>query len=405
MTDIQVRLVGLNNRASPESIPAGMARNAVDVQFDDAGKIRFPRQGRTAFYTGTGIHSVHDGEDLLFVEAGSLKKYATPTPIILATGLGTSRVFYTTVGDTVYWANEVAQGCVRNGQPMPWGIEVPAFQPTAEGISFGDMFAGGYQYSISWMRGREESGMGGDSLVTVPEGGGILLSNFPPAPTYATGLCIYLSSVNGTELFRYGTYPLGNSQIILTKKIGTTPQNTQYKYPPKPTKRIVAHAGRIYYKDGALVRYTDPHRYSLASNNNYWQFDDSEVKTIVSAPPNLYVNTAKRLYKVSNIDAPNDEPAVQTVLQLGGAAEGSECLGPDGVTSYFMADNGFVAVQAEGIKLLSDANVAIPAYDTGNSTVTEIDGLAYLTFVGSDSSVNALANAAYIAAEQAATRL
>tara|TARA_R110000868_G_scaffold60448_7_gene184627 strand:+ start:774 stop:2018 length:1245 start_codon:yes stop_codon:yes gene_type:complete len=406
---VKLAFNGMNNRTRPENVPEGKAQNAVNVQFSNTGEILFPRVGKTLDYAGVTSSLYTNADITLFVEGGSLKQLnADNTATVLRSGLGTSRVYYTSVGGTVYFANELVTGKVKDGVASEWGTARPPRQPDCMAIQSGGLLAGNYGVVITWI-GSEESGTGMSTGAIVAEGGGIALTNFPTPPSYVNAVAVYVSSVNGDDLYLYGEFAPNTTALNIGKAINVISLETQFAYPPLPQQKIIKHMGRIYYSRGSQVYYTEPHRYGLQRPNNFFTFD-SDVKTIISAPPSLYVNTATQLYKITNLDAdtkpsstdPGDgKPPKLDILQKGGAARGSECADPDGVTYYYMSDRGFMAVKAEGAQSLTYDEVAIPFYEEGTSTVTEVDGLKYLTFMGANGVQNPLANSLYSAAELA----
>ena len=406
---VKLAFNGMNNRTRLESVPEGKAQNAVNVQFSNTGEILFPRAGKTLVYAGD-TSSLYVGANItLFVEGGSLKKLNPDnTATVLKTGMGLSRVYYTNIAGTVYFANALATGKVKNGVASEWGTARPPRQPDCIATQSGGLLAGTYGVVITWI-GSEESGTGRSTGVAVVDGGGITLTNFPTPPSYVTAVAVYVSSVNGDEFYLYGEYAPNTTVLSIGKAISVVPLQTQFAYPPLPQQKVIKHMGRIYYSRGSQVYFTEPHRYGLQRPNNFFTFD-SEVKVIISAPPALYVNTATQLYRITNIDAdtkptgldPGDgKPPKLDILQKGGAASGSECADPDGTTFYFMSDRGFMSVTSEGAQAITYADVAIPYFDTGASVVTETEGLKYLTFIGSDGTQNPLADPLYSAAELA----
>jgi hypothetical protein len=193
-------------------------------------------------------------------------------------------------------------------------------------------------------------------------------------------------------LYLYDDYTIATTSVTITKNIKTLALTTQFGYPPVPPfdSTIVNHYGRIYYTDGALLYYTEPQRYGLQRANSFMPFD-SDIQTVVSCPGVLYIGTQTAIYKINNIDgdtAPGNEP-----LQACGSVKWSECYDPDGISAYFMSHRGFIRATPEGLEELSYELVAMPFYAAGSMTVTELDGLKYLTFIGTGGTKNLLANA------------
>lgn len=394
---VKIKLNGMNNRVAEYALPDGKASRAVNCIFDDSGNIIFPNPGRVRKYAGD-CKWIFEGDTItLFVEDGSLKKLNSDyTATTLKTGIGSDRVYYTPIADTVYWSNTLARGKIKNSINTEWGVARPPRQPDAVAVSSGGMFAGEYRIAITWLgTDGEEGGTGGGKRVTVSEGGGIHLNNFPAPPDYCTGVCIYVSSVNGKDMYLYGEYPANISELTLAKRICTIPLSTQFAFSPLPRESVIAHYGRIYYIYNDKLYRTEIHRYGLQKAGRFWRFD-SDVQTVVSCPNVLYVGTLHKIYSIRNIDG--EGAAVIEELKAYGSVKGSECYSPDG-DALFMSDRGFIVAKPEGLIEASFADNALPFFDTGTMAVREYDGSRYAFFVGRGATVNNAANADYIAAE------
>jgi len=407
---MKITLNGMNNRAKPEALPTPTpefpyhrARNAVNVLFDDVGNTRMPRPGRTLRYAGD-CHSLYATNDVtLFVEGENLKRLNDDdTTEILLSGVGDHPISYCTVGDTVYFACNAATGKFKDGAAIEWGTHVPPRQPDVIASKFGGLHAGTYRVAITWI-GDEESGTRNSAKVTIAEGEGVYLYNFPTPPAYVSAIGVYVSSVNSKELYLYGEFRPGLDELTINRRICSIPLDTQFMFPPSPISGpMVAHYGRIYYAIDAVLFWTEAFRYGLQKAGNNWLFD-SPIQTIVSCPNTLYVGTEKTLSKITLID--NDQPPDIEVLQNCKTVKGSECHNPDGEFAYIMSDRGFLQLSPDKVVEISYTQCAIPFFKRGAMTVTEYNGLNYLVFTGQDGTQNPLADAAYNAAELARNSL
>jgi len=68
-----------------------------------------------------------------------------------------------------------------------------------------------------------------------------------------------------------------------------------------------------------------------------------------------------------------------------------------------MTSRGFIQFFSDHVEELSYDAIAMPSYSKGSSTVTENDGLKYLTFIGQDEVPNPLANSEYLSSESVRT--
>ncbi len=402
---VHLKFSGFNNRAGDTALPvlenrSQRARNAVNVQFDNQDNLIFPRWGTTKKYSGT-VKSVYETPFItLFVEGGNLKKLNSDnTATTLRTGVSDARMGYTHVAETVYFSNGSAAGKVVNGIASEWGVEVPPRQPDCTVTATGDMFAGDYRVAITWIGSDgTESGTGESTQITVAEGGGIRVDNFPAPPAYVSKVAIWLSSVNGEDLYLYGEYPYWLTSLSLTKQIGTISLETQFGYPPIAGDILQAHYGRIYYPIGNRLYWTATRRYGMQFAGQYWQLD-SEIQTVVSVPSinSLIVGTKNHIYRYDGIDG--DTPPNRTQIQDCGSVKYSECYHRNGDMAFFMSARGFIQVTVEGMKELTYQDLAIENFESGSCTVIEREGLEYLVFVGQNPTANPLIDTKYAAAE------
>jgi hypothetical protein len=394
----EVKMTGMNNRARADAVPDGMARNAVNVQFDNSGRVIIPRVGRTRIYTGNTHSVVERDTGVFFVEDGNLKQLLGPNnAVTLKTGVGDDHLVYTKmIGQSVYFSSKLSSGEIRNGKVYPWPIACPPVQPTCRAMPYGDMFAGDYQVAITWVVDGPESGTGESAIVSVPEGGGIQLTGFPTPPDYVTEIAVYVSQVNGEVPYLYGEFPADTTQVFIDKYLSDVALETQFMVAPKPEDVMTEHNGVIYYAKGPYVFRTEPHLFHLQSVNKFWAYD-SDVQTIVETPSALYIGTETMIYKVTDLNG--DDFAHNEPLQDVGTVKGSEYYDPDGSAAYFMSKRGYIKATPEKLEELTYEQCAIPFFKHGTVTVSEYNGLKYLIGVFQDGEQNPLANTQYSADE------
>ncbi len=398
-----ITLDGMANKTRSEAVPKGKARNAVNVQFDDAGNVIMPRPGTTLRYAGD-THSVFTNKAFnLLVDAGALKRLNEGgTAETLLTGVGEALLSYTDpIGGTVYFANSSVTGKTDGLTATEWGTDRPPRQPDCTPVANGGMYAGSYRVAITWISD-EESGTGMGKHVSVSAGGGIHVTNFPTPPSYVKKVAVYASSANSKKMYLYGEFDPATREVFLGRldsqgKVPTIQLQTQFGFKPAPQGLVLQHYGRIYYPRGPRLYWTATRRFGLQFALSFWRFD-TDIQTVVSRPDVLYVGTLTSIYKVTNIGG--DEPATIVPLLNCGSVKGSETYDPDGVSAYFMSGRGLIAVTSEGLTEVTYKQVAIPFFKKGSSTVIERDGVKYWVGVFRDGTQNPLADAGYNTEEQ-----
>jgi hypothetical protein len=389
---------GLTNRYGNSEIPKNYARDAKDILIGNTGQLRFPRWGKLQVYAGNCHSIVETSIGTFFVEDGTLKKlnldYSATT---VKTGVGNSRMYYAgPLSTTLFFGNDSVTGTYVSGVgASEWGCARTPRQPDSEAITIGDLYAGDYRYAVTWIGSHDEGGTGNSATVTVPEGGSIVLSNFPAAPAYVTAFAVYVTPANGKDLYLYGEYPIATTTVTITRLtsdgvVPTIPLETQLAFPPTPKETMVSHQGRIYYAVDNQVYWTLPFRYGQQVTGSYWNFD-SDVQYIASTPGALYVATLNGHYKITNIDA-EDPVQVETQLDTGGV-KGSVCYDRNGVYFYSMTGRGVIRGTPEKLEELTYEALAMPSYSSGYMATVEMDGLKQLLFVGAEAVRNPMEHA------------
>jgi len=214
---------GINNKSQSQTMQPPFVAQAVNLDYADNGEIR-KRAGQKKIIPGTNCHSVFkfDDETLYYVDNGTLKKrnLSTGETTTIKTGIGNDSLSYAVSAGRIYYSNSIVNGCIVNGAYRSWGVARPARQPDLSTSPVGGLFAGTYFVAITWLRAGEESGTGAATQITVPSGGGIVLSNFPTPPADVDGLAVYVTPCNGKHLYWYGEYRADVNNVTIGPHLG-----------------------------------------------------------------------------------------------------------------------------------------------------------------------------------------
>ena len=376
---------GMSNLGAPYALPEGACRNAVNVDFDDAGKSRL-RQGSTLKYAAADCDSLwSNGTITLFREGGSLKELLRDSAGVysartLRTGLSAGyRIVFLDVNGEVYWSNGVTNGRIRSGIDGPWGVERPPRQPVLAAQNAGGMFAGQYQVAITYLAtDGEEGGTGLAATVTVAAGGGISLSAIPQ-PSLGATIRVYCSMADGDVLYRHSDYPAGTGTIVLGAFQSDLAIETQLGYPPPPGTGLELYNGRIYIAQGTVLWPTDPFRYGLyRPHESFFPFTD-EIRMHAAVSDALYVATATRTYLLSGIDT---EGLRQREVLPYGAPAGVATRLPETDRIAWFSHRGWVVAGAGGaVKNLMEERNAVAEFARAATLYRESGGLKQLVAV------------------------
>ena len=118
------QFTGLANRVAPEAIPAGALVEALNVDVDDAGRLR-RRRGATLVQAG-GFHSLFAASDEVgyVVKDGDLCRFSPSAALeVIRAGVGGDPFTYVRVSDRVFARSRtLSLSFADQGPAQDWGI-------------------------------------------------------------------------------------------------------------------------------------------------------------------------------------------------------------------------------------------------------------------------------------------
>jgi hypothetical protein len=264
---------GVLNVSPETSLPHAALREAVNVDLTKEGRMA-RRRGRTqvaAAVTGP-VHSLWHADGFpvaLYVDDDTIRALrADGGTEPLHAGLAlSSPVSWAKINDLVFWSNGVQAGLVTPDlEVFPWAPEAPTGQPTLTAVSDGGLDAGTYQVAVTFrdVLGRE-SGTGVAAVVAVGEGGGIQLSNIPPAPLSVTTVRVYRTGANDSSLRHVIDLPAGMPGVLLAAADRGKVLDTQHHRAMPPGHIVRYGHGRQWVARGNELLWSPALRYGLWS--------------------------------------------------------------------------------------------------------------------------------------------
>jgi len=284
---------GLRNVTSDERIKPGSLSVADNIDLDDTGKV-LTRLKTTLAQAGS-YHSLWSDGDMCLVMSGTVLYRVNPDYSLTAITTVSSdrRMSYERQENIVLMSNGVDKLRLHHDVPKMWGTP-QARQPSAAPGS-GALPVGTYQYALTHRRsGGMESGTGASGAVELAVPGGIEFTNIEVStdPEIYDKL-IYLSSPNGTELFRALVLPANASSAAFRGSSSelSVRLETQFASPPPAGDIVALYNGCAYTVVGNLVFYSDP--YALERFRLRTQFLQFTGEVTMFAPVNdgVYVST------------------------------------------------------------------------------------------------------------------
>lgn len=388
--------VGVANLARETALRPNTAREAVNVDFNDAGQVT-RRQGRQRVVSGTLVHSLWRHADFpyaLYVDNGTM--YALDrslTPTLVTDGLSTGLpVSYERINDCVYWSNGSQCGLVTAAlEALPWAPYQPPGAPAAVATSAGGLPAGEYGVVITYrdILGRE-SGCGESTSVQVAAGGGIRLEalHVPPPQAFVTTIRVYRTGADDSSLRHVLDVPAGTTAVNLGESPRGRLLDTQFLRPLPPGQIVAYFNGRLYVARGNELLWSPVMRYGMydAATNRLRFPDAIDMVAPVGGGGDgagVAVASGERTYWLAG---PDPAQWQQRILHPAGAVRGTHVgdipatvFGIDSPLrcSVWLSAQGFFCVLLPGGQLtrVNETVASIDIAERGSSVFYEADGV------------------------------
>lgn len=362
---------GMNNIAADFELPQGTARNIVNADVLDSGKLR-RRKGYTEL-SSAASHSLWTNDAMaLYYSGGALKRWnENDTATSLATGLSDRPISFTEAGLDIYWSNGVDYGRTDGSTNSAWGVEEPLIAPALASAS-GALPAGKYQALVTFLTAAgEESAASRSSAIDITAGG-VTITVPQPASAQVTTVRVYMTPCNDDVFYRIADLDVGvTSLAVLTTPSYGQACRTQFMRRFLPCDLIEAYRGRIYGATSNILWHTEPFMFGLyVPSKNFLPFR-APIKIVKAVDSGLYV-AADRTYFLGGA---HEEFQPREVLPYGAARNAVARL-PRSKDLLWFADCGFVIASENGqVKAVQVENVRPDVYADGAVTVREQDSI------------------------------
>lgn len=380
--------LGLRNNVGQSSFAAGDLATALNVDIDDARNL-LRRKGYSAVVTAALDRDLWaTGGVCLGVGSNALKLVNPDLSLVtLRPGLTSGRALsYAPVGNRIFYANGVENGCVQNGVHRTWGVAPPAM-PVATSTG-GVLRAGLYQYAVTYLRADgQESGTGRAGTITLAATGGISLSAIPvSADATVTHKVIYATSVGGETLYRRGLILNTDTTFVIRElQADASPLITQFLSPPPAGDFLALHHGWMLVAKGAYLYPSEVFGPELFDLRKSIPFLD-RITMVAPVRDGVWIGTDSQVIWVAG-DSPEtwtyNERADYGVIPGTLAFGDSELLGSGEVggetVACFASKRGLCVGRVGGALMnLTERRFAYPVMDRGAAIVRRHRGIAQL---------------------------
>lgn len=383
---------GIQNRVRAYSVEHDAVRNAVNVDIGVTGHIS-RRNGYTKVVGLAGTRCGYSCPAGVFFMAGQrLKRLNADNSVSDLGGITGEYVAFAYGQDgNIYLSDGEVTKRITNGVLHEWGIRVPS-QPLANGVSGGDFPAGTYLMAFTFIDsdGRES----GSSLVSqftlVAAYNAILIKPIPMSGNSdVVAVRIYLSQVNGSQLFHAATVTPGATSYTLSTNDGGSGKslNTLHQAPMPPGRIIREYRGRMLVADGNVLWISEPYAYDkIRLDTGFVQFA-ADITLLEPVEGGVFV-AADKTYILSGT-GPGDWRQ-STVLEYG-AVFGTSQIGEDHNPMWLSTRGVVVGGQNGSAKNITEDNVALDSGDSGAAMLRKADGRRQFTVSIKNPSISPLA--------------
>jgi hypothetical protein len=373
MTDPRVSdnwLLGANNIAPADRLPPTTVRRADNVDATVGGKFMV-RAGYEQVYAGTAVRGVLAlGHKLLIADGTDLVEFNTQTnsSAVLRTIAGSGRFVGAVYAEVLYFCTE--NECLEyDGQEVRrWGVADVLAQPPVAAVAGGALRPGYYKIAITYsdVDGRE-GGTDNPLVMFVGEAGAISI-DIPQPPTGHTAN-LYISSVNGSTLYRQASYTDAGTVVFGNVRDDLNRLRTIRKRAPSPADHIVSHKGVILMASRNTVWCTVPLSPHLVDRTKrFFQFP-VEVGAMMATDDGVFVS-ADISYFLASVET--DSPQQRNVVEFP-AIPGTAVILPDGRGAW-MTKYGQAVTNGATLALVNRENYAVGERTHGAATVVDHNG-------------------------------
>lgn len=384
---------GINNILPEHSVGRNALRAAVNVDIDDTGRLS-RRAGTTLISTLPGLHSLFADRRfpyMLAADADTLYSFdETLTPTVVTALTRNADMSYAVNEFGLFYSNGTDTGHIDlAGQRTAWSAPMPAGQPLV-GVNAlaGGLNAGEYQVAITFFdaQGRE-SGAHNATVVDVPEGGGIVLQDWPEMSADVAHIGIYMSPANGDMMYQAEILaaPMSTPYLLGRRILGRA-LDTLFLTPMPPCTLLCMFNGRMLGNYNGTVVWSESINPGLTKRHENWIQFPSVTLIAAAGQDGIFIASENRTYFMEGAD-----PAVwkRRIVHASGAVRNTLTyvnasdlnLEAAGMVAVWMDTRGeLIAGLTDGsvLRLHKDTYAGAINAEKGSIALREYDGIRQL---------------------------
>jgi len=377
---------GLRNDVPEESFDAGDLSSAVNIEIDNAKRIRRRSGYGNPLITGANEWLWTDKDRVFCVRSGTtlveLKSGLTTFTTLRSDLTPGLRMVYTNPAPGfIYYSNGAQRGAIVRGTHRTWGLDKPIGTGTATALG-GSLPAGTYRHLVTFVRlTGEESGAPVSSTFEVLAGQGIKLVDIPISlDPGVVAKKVYFSTPNGELLYWVGTIPPAQTDFLYLAQLPSESTcQTEHLGPPPAAFELTSYSGWIFAATDHAVRVSEPYQWDLWDPRKGF---NTGTRPLLLAAVNdgVYLGTESYISYMAGkspdkmeFEQITDYGVIPGTVSIGGA----EQLGDEKGPAVIFATQKGICVGLDGgrIKNVTRGRFAYPNQQRGASVVRTIRGV------------------------------
>lgn len=309
------KFTGINNVLPTEKLSTKDLATATNVNIGLAGEL-----SRRAGYSEASAlchENIHQAEGFMLAttDADLTAISTVGVRTVIYPSLGSSRVWYCNLPDgRTTFSNGLINGITDGATATGWGVPVPATIGALTPVS-GDLFPGGYQYRLTYVRLSDglEGGPAYSSGPTAIPDGGILLTGLPVLDGYSIN--VYLTAQDGDVGFYAGNTTSAAFSYLGTNDALVLPCRTEHLQ-PAPVGTVTAFwNGRVLVAVGPVLYASKPNGWEVFDFRRDFKQFSANITLIQPVDDGLYIGTESELAFLAGNEF--DKLAYRQVIETG----------------------------------------------------------------------------------------
>lgn len=361
--------LGLRNREQPRRMKVGSLTIAENVDIDDMGGV-VKREGYISSLPLTDVTSAFCTKDerrMFIVSDGELSviNNINLNPTVIKTEVDKGYIHWLEIADFILMSTgEIID---KDNNTSSWQIPNPLLPTVVK--SSGILYKGQYQLVYTYVDALGREGGASDvTVIDVTDLSGLIIT-----PVYLAGhsIKLYISDVDGKELYLQGTYISGSINVNKTNDLVYPIDEVQLKAHDVPSniECIAFHDSSLwlssFYNGNTTLFQSEPFWWNLFDLQKEHLMIPGQVNMIVGINEGLVIGTNDEIYIYTN-----DSNLVK--LAEYGVPTGKPFCMDDGNTLFVHSNQGLCV--ASPFKNLTEDKVSLPAGDSNHVSFVEKDG-------------------------------